>query len=116
LQTQQDRGWKRIRGTKSKRVISDCELEWKRKQPVQKPSFSGNPGTITNSDTTEYSSHSPDISDLFQQWHIQNSMWQTNRYTTQQINKNKQDGPLGTKALFEQWKPVTRHIKIFLQP
>jgi hypothetical protein len=44
LQTQQGRGQKRLCGTKSKRVNSDCEWGWKRKQPVQKPSFSSNPG------------------------------------------------------------------------
>jgi hypothetical protein len=41
LQTQQDRGQKKIHGTESKCVISDCELRWKRKQPVQKLSFFG---------------------------------------------------------------------------
>jgi hypothetical protein len=36
VHTQQDRGQKRICGKKSKRVIGDCELGWKRKQSVQK--------------------------------------------------------------------------------
>jgi hypothetical protein len=54
LQTQQGRGWKRIHGSKSKCVISDCELGCKRKQPVQKSPFcSSTPGINSNFDITE---------------------------------------------------------------
>jgi hypothetical protein len=51
LQTQQGRGWKRICSTQTK-----CELGWKGKQPVQKPSFSDNPGINSNFNINEHSS------------------------------------------------------------
>jgi hypothetical protein len=44
--------------------------------------------------------------------HIQN---ETNQYATQQIKKQKQEGPLKPKFVFAQWNPVTfKEIKKFL--
>jgi hypothetical protein len=56
LQTQQYRRWKRILSTKSKCVISNCELGQERKQPVQEPSFPSYPGIKSNFGNSEYSS------------------------------------------------------------
>jgi hypothetical protein len=94
--TQQDRGWYRIRGTESKCVISDCELGLKRKQPVQKSSFSSNPGINSNFDITEHSSPSKIFQAFFDNGIFKILCDETNRYATQQINKKKKDGPLET--------------------
>jgi hypothetical protein len=87
----------RICGTKSKHVISDCELGWKRKQLVQNPSFSINSGKNSNSYITEYSSPFGIFQVISDSGMFKILCDKTKIYATQKINKKKKDGPLRPK-------------------
>jgi hypothetical protein len=95
---------------------TDFELGWtKQIQTVQKPAFSGVPGTNTNFNITQDSSpwdifeicFIPEMFRLIQK--------ETNWYAMQQINKKKQEGLLTPKSVFAQCNTVSlQEIKKFL--
>jgi len=115
VQLEPDRGRKRTCKDLPKCANTDFELGWKEQiQMVQKPAFSGVLGINKNFHITQDSSpwdifeifFSPEMFKLIQK--------ETNRYTTQQINKIKQEGPLKPKSVFAWWNRVLlQEIKKF---
>jgi hypothetical protein len=90
-------------------------LGWKEQiRKIQKPAFSRVAGINKDFHISEDSSPLDIFEIFFSTELLKGIQSETNRYATQQIKKNKQEGPLKPKSVFSQWNPVTlQEIKKF---
>ena len=110
FETQPRRGQKRVR-----EPTTDSDLGWKLNiQPSDRPLFCGQPGVNPDLDIGPDSTPIDIFRLLFTDEIFRLIQTETNRYADQQINKEKQKGPLKKKSVYTLWKNVSmKEIKIF---
>jgi hypothetical protein len=115
IQPEPGRGRKRTCRDLLKCTDTDFELEWKEQiQMVQKPAFSSVPGINKNFNITQNSSPSDIFEILFSPEIFKLTQKETNQYSTQKINKKKQEGLLTPNSVLAQWNTLSvQEIKKF---